>query len=135
MTIPRTDGIPTPGYDEALDKIKVINATLEAKIDTLNTKIDNIIAGTSPAVTTLSGSILQEQQTQADATDGVLTFTANISTIEIYNTDTVNAGTFEANGMIINVPATKVFKASIGGTPGATVTIVGATTYIVSRYV
>jgi len=82
----------------------------------------------------LSGSTLAEQQTQDDAAAGVLTFTANFSTIEIYNTDATNPGTFEVNGITINVPATKVFKGAIGGTPGATVTIAGATTYIVSRY-
>jgi hypothetical protein len=66
---------------------------------------------------------------------GVLTFAANFGTIEIYNTDAANAGTFEVNGITINVPATKTFKAIIGGVAGATVTIAGATTYIVSRYV
>ena len=83
----------------------------------------------------LSGSKLAEQQTEADAVAGVLTFTTgNFGTIEIYNTDAVNAGVFAVNGININVPPAKTFKASVGGVAGATVTITGATTYIVSRY-
>ena len=65
----------------------------------------------------------------------ILTFSANISTVEIYNTDAANAGVFTVNGIDINIPATKVFKATIGGTASAVVTVTGATTYIVSRYV
>jgi len=81
------------------------------------------------------GNKLTEQQTEADDVAGVLTFTANIAYIEIYNTDATNAGIFTINGIDINVPAGKVFKSAIGGTPSANVTITGATTYIVSRYV
>jgi len=88
---------------------------------------------TTPKVQVV-GSTLQEQQTQADAAAGVLTFTANFSTIEIYNTDAINAGTFEVNGITINVPASGYFKSNVGGTPAKTVTIAGATTYTVNQY-
>ena len=93
--------------------------------------------GTIPTklVGSLANETLVEQLTQADAVAGVLTFAENIICIEIYNTDAANAGTFTVNGIVINVPATKSFKAAIGGTVGKTVAITGATTYIVSRYV
>ena len=84
-------------------------------------------------VTQLSGSTLAEQLTQADAAAGVLTFSDNIEYIEIYNTDTTNAGVFTVNGIDIIVPADEVWSGKVGGTPGATVTVTGATTYIVSR--
>lgn len=79
---------------------------------------------------------LVEQKTQADAAVGVVTFSDNIGAIEIYNTDPTNAGVFAINGINLNVPAGKVFNATvIGGTPGKTVTITGSTSYILSRYV
>ena len=86
-------------------------------------------------VAVVKGSSLAEQQTQADATAGVLTFAAPISFVSIYNTDASNAGVFEVNGIDVHVPAgdaTQVF--GVGGTPSATVTVTGATTYIVSRF-
>ena len=86
-------------------------------------------------VGSLPNQTLVEQKTQVNATAGVLTFSANINAIEIYNTDVTNAGVFTVNGVAINVPATKVFNTVIGGTPSAMVTVTGATTYIVSRYV
>jgi len=92
------------------------------------------VGGDNPIPVAQVGSTLQEQQTEADAVAGVLTFAANISTIEIYNTDAVNAGTFEVNGVTIHVPASGYFKSNIGGVPAATVTITGATTYVVNRY-
>ena len=89
--------------------------------------------------TSITGSLpnqtLVEQLTEADVVLGVLTFSANIVCIEIYNTDATNSGTFTVNGIDIVVPATKSFMSPIGGTTSATVSITGATTYIVSRYV
>ena len=81
-----------------------------------------------------AGSTLEEQLTQADAVGGVLTFSDNLSYVEIYNTDTTNAGVFTINGIDINVPADTVWSGKVGGTAGDTVTVATATTYIVSRY-
>lgn len=75
-----------------------------------------------------------EQKTEADAVNGVLTFNADVKTIEIYNTDT-NTGIFNVNGIDITVPAGDVFLAKIGGDPSKEVSISGATKYIVTRYV
>lgn len=76
-----------------------------------------------------------EQLTQANAVGGVLTFSNTIDTIEIYNTDTTNMGIFTINGIDIHVPANSSFEAAIGGTPSANITVSGATSYIVTRYV
>lgn len=88
--------------------------------------------GTFPV--TLVGSALVEQQTEADAQGGTLTFADNISCIEIFNTSTVD-GTFTVNGINILVPAKQGLKTLLSGTPGKTVAIAGATTYVVSSYV
>jgi len=96
---------------------------------TSSPKVNATIVGSLPNQT------LVEQKTQVDAVAGVLTFSANVGAIEIYNTDATNAGTFIVNGVTLNVPATKSFMSVIGGTPSPTVTIAGPTTYIVSRYI
>lgn len=95
-----------------------------------------LVAGTAEiGKVQISGNVLAEQKTQADAVAGVLTFATNISTVEIYNTDATNDGVFSVNGIVISVPAGKVYKSAIGGTPSPQITITGSTTYIVSRYV
>ncbi|MRX54707.1 hypothetical protein GJU41_12055 [Bacillus idriensis] len=87
-----------------------------------------------PQEVKLSGSKVQEQKTNSDASAGTVTFAANISTIEIYNSDATNDGTFNVNGINIKVPKGKSFMAAIGGTPRATVTVTGSTSYILTRY-
>lgn len=82
----------------------------------------------------LLGSYVDEQYTQADAVAGVVTFSKNIITLEIYNTDATNDGVFTVNGINITVPKTQVFKASYAGTPSSTVTVTGSTSYILTRY-
>lgn len=76
-----------------------------------------------------------EQLTQANAVTNILTFSDTIDTIEIYNTDTTNMGIFTINGIAIHVPANSSFEAAIGGTPSTSVTVSGATSYIVTRYI
>jgi hypothetical protein len=98
--------------------------------------IDQTTPGTTnKVVSEITGNTLAEQKTQANAVAGVLTFSANISTIEIYNTDVLNDGVFTVNGIAITVPKGIAYKTTVGGTPGLTVTVTGATSYIVSRYV
>jgi len=91
-------------------------------------------ADTGEVLMQLTGSTLQEEKTQANAVTGVVTFSANISTIEILNTDTVNTGVFTVNGIPITVPPTGIWKDGVGGTPGATVTVAGSTAYILHRF-
>ena len=92
-------------------------------------------------VSTSAGNerIVQETKIQTDASDNVVTFSKNISYIEIINTDTSNNGSFTINGIAIHVPASATYyigswKGIVGGTPGATVTVSGATSYILNRY-
>lgn len=80
------------------------------------------------------GTKLVQQFTEANATNGVLTFTKNIESIGIYNRDTVNDGTFNVNGFNIYVPAGENAEFNVGGTPSNTVTVTGSTQYIVSRF-
>jgi hypothetical protein len=87
-----------------------------------------------PVSVSVAGNSLIEQQTQANAIAGVLTFGGNISTVGIYNTDAVNAGIFIVNEIPISVPAGKEFKALVAGFSSPTVTVTGATSYIVSNY-
>ena len=108
--------------------------TVLARLKALETKLDGIINGTSPAVAALSGSNLQEQKTQADAAAGVLTFDDVIKEIEIYNRGATD-GTFTINGINIIVPAGEVFQAKMGGTPSSVVAIAGSTSYVIGRYV
>jgi len=93
-----------------------------------------LVMDAAGALTPKPGDTLQEVLTEKDATDGVLAFSKTISSISILNTDTSNNGIFTVNGIDIPVPSNLSFKDSVGGTPSNTVTITGATTYIVSRY-
>ncbi|MDT3762959.1 hypothetical protein [Priestia filamentosa] len=83
----------------------------------------------------MAGSNVEQQLTEKDAVSGKLTFSKNLSSIGIYNTDQENAGVFNVNGIDIHVPAGESFEANIGGTPKAIVQVSGAATYIVTRYV
>lgn len=83
----------------------------------------------------ITGNTLLEQKTEVDVVAGVLTFSQPIDVVEIFNTDATNSGMFIVNGVGITMPAGKSFKASVGVTPSKLVTVTGATTYIVSRYV
>lgn len=80
------------------------------------------------------GNDLKEQHTQADAVAGVVTFAKAVRYLEIYNTDATNTGVFAVNGINITVPPNESFKAQIGGTPAASVSVSGSTSYILSRY-
>ena len=94
-----------------------------------------VITSANPLDVRTIGSTFVEQLDNTDAASGVLTFADNIVAIEIFNTDAVNAGTFEVNGISIIIPAAKSFKGIVGGTPGKTVTVADATTYVVTSFV
>jgi hypothetical protein len=84
----------------------------------------------------VTGNILVETQTEADAVGGVLTFAQDIHYIEILNRDAVNDGVFTVNGIDIFVPKASPFSSTgIAGTVGKTVTVTGSTSYVVNQYV
>ena len=81
----------------------------------------------------LTGSILAEQKTNADAVANVITFSANISVIEIYH-ESSTWQTFIVNGLTLKIPAGG-YRTPVGGTPGATVTIPTGLSCIIGRLV
>lgn len=83
----------------------------------------------------LAGTSVEEQLTQENAVSNQLTFTGNLNSVGIYNTDTQNTGVFNINGINIHVPPGDSFEAEIGGSPRKTVSVQGSKTYIVTRYV
>jgi len=79
----------------------------------------------------LTGSILAEQKTQADAVDNVITFTENISAIEIYHAEPTWQ-TFTVNGIALTIPAGG-YRTPIAGTVAKTITIPAGVNCIVGR--
>lgn len=78
---------------------------------------------------------LEEQLTELNVVDDTLTFSKDIYFVEIYNTDEINDGLFNVNGIDIVVPAGKILGVTkIGGTPSPTVVVVNSVSYIVTRY-
>ena len=81
----------------------------------------------------LSGSILAEQKTQADASANIITFTGDINAIEIYHEETTWQE-FVVNGITITVPSGG-YRTPVGGTVANTVTIPANISCIVGRLV
>ena len=125
----KTDNIPSDPSKESgkLTALETLITTLNGKIDTLDAVIDSIkdTDGIKKITDTvdvqLSGSILAEQLTNDDAVANVLTFSENISIIEIFHEETTWQE-FIVNGITLTVPGGG-YRSPIGGTPAATVTI------------
>lgn len=81
----------------------------------------------------VSGSILAEQLDQSDAVTNVLTFSANITAIEIYHEESTWQ-TFTVNGIAFKIPAGG-YRTPVAGTAGATVTIPAGINCLVGRLV
>lgn len=81
----------------------------------------------------LSGSNVAEMQDQSDATEDVLTFAANITSIEIYHSE-ATPQIFTVNGLTLIVAAGG-WRSPIAGTPGKTVGIPTGVNCIVARLV
>ena len=92
--------------------------------DTDKLKVENIMIG----------STLEEQLTNADAVDNVLTFSKNITNIEIYHNE-ANWQEFVVNGITLTIPAGVYYRTAIGGVPGLTVGIPVAINCVVGRLV
>jgi hypothetical protein len=99
----------------------------------LENRIDAITSGDTPATAQLTGSILAEQKTQADADNNVITFTGDITAIEIYHKE-ATWQEFIVNGITITIPAGG-YRTPIGGTVAKTVTIPAGIDCIVGRLV
>lgn len=83
------------------------------------------------AVVQLSGSNLTEQKTQADAVANVITFTGDITAIEIYH-ESATWQTFIVNGITLKIPSGG-YRTPIAGTVAKTVTIPAGINCIVGR--
>jgi hypothetical protein len=86
-----------------------------------NNKIGQVGIDPNNNAIQLSGSILAEQLTNDDAVANVLTFSENISIIEIFHEE-LTWQEFTVNGITLTVPGGG-YRTPIGGTPAATVTI------------
>lgn len=81
----------------------------------------------------LTGNILQEQKTQDDTVDNVITFSENISAIEIFHAEDTWQQ-FVVNGLTLNIPPGG-YRTPIAGATGKTVTIPANIKCIVGRLV
>lgn len=81
----------------------------------------------------LTGSKVEEQKTESDATSNVITFSEPIQSIEIYH-DEATPQTFVVNGLSLKI-ASGGWRSPVGGTPSTQVTIPAGVSCIVSRLV
>lgn len=122
----------------AQTKFRLVQQTRGMELTTvdlspLENRIDAITSGDTPATAQLTGSILAEQKTQADADNNVITFTGDITAIEIYHEE-ATWQEFIVNGITITIPAGG-YRTPIGGTVAKTVTIPAGVDCIVGRLV
>lgn len=131
-TVKITGRVVDVGTSLINNKIVAIDESTDGTTNRVVAKISQV-AGEN--LVQLSGSKIEESLDQSNATAGVLTFTENINSLEILNTDSVNAGTFTVNGISIKIPAGLGWGPQlIGGIAAKIVSVSGATTYIVNRY-
>lgn len=81
----------------------------------------------------VTGSIVAEVLTEADAMADVLTFAANIAALEIYHGE-LTAQEFEVNGITLHV-APGGWRSPVGGVANDEVTIPAGVSCVVSRLV
>ena len=94
---------------------------------------DEKFTAANPASVQLTGSILAEQKTDSDAVANVITFSANISAIEIFHNE-LTWQEFIVNGITITVPPGG-WDRQLGGTPSVDVTVPAGISCIVGRLV
>jgi hypothetical protein len=115
----------------SLDDVAVTSSALPTGAATQTTLVAVLAALGGTITTELLGSTLQEQLTQADAVANVLTFSANITAIEIYHEESTWQ-TFIVNGLTFKIPAGG-YRTPIGGVPGTTATIPAGINCLIGR--
>ena len=122
-------------FDISLDTAAITGEGEDATtLADVTTTVGEVLAALEGALTTkLSGNTVAEQQTQADAESNVLTFSEDITSIEIWH-DEDAPQEFTVNGLTLMI-APGGWRSPIGGTPGDTVTIPANVDCIVSRLV
>lgn len=86
-----------------------------------------------PVVAELSGSKVAEQLTNSEAVANVLTFSANISSVEIWHNE-ATPQVFIVNGLSLSI-ASGGWRSPIAGTPSTEITIPAGVTCSVARLV
>ena len=103
------------------------------KVVNVNGAGAEIFTDAMPGAVKLTGSKVEEQKTESDATSNVITFSEPIQSIEIYH-DEATPQTFVVNGLSLKI-ASGGWRSPVGGTPSAQVTIPAGVSCIVSRLV
>lgn len=137
MAIPRVGGIPAPSYRKkgTIEDFEILEGNHGGIQVLLYDHEGNPLFTTdNPGIVQMMEVVVQEQKTEADAVDGVVTFSAGLTRVGIFNADQTNTGIFNVNGINITVPPNTAFEAVIGGVPSPTVTVTGATSFIITRY-
>lgn len=119
-----------PGYVNVQNELPVGDNVI-GKIIPVDTDGDEKFTSANPAIVQLSGSILAEQKTQADALANTITFTGDINAVEIYHEESTWQ-TFTVNGIALTIPAGG-YRTPIAGTVAKTVTIPTGVNCIVGR--
>ena len=137
MAIPRVGGIPAPSYrvEGTAEDFEILDGKHGGiKVLLYDHEGNPLFTADNPAMVQVAEMAIQEQKTQDDAVGGVVTFAEPVTRVGIFNADTSNTGVFNVNGINISVPPETAFEAVIGGVPSASVTVTGATSYIITRY-
>ena len=87
----------------------------------------------NPGKVKLTGSSIEEQLSNTDAVDNVLTFTKPITAAEIIHEE-VTWQTFIVNGISLKLPK-GIWSRSVGGTPSTEVTIPAGINCAVGRLI
>ena len=107
-------------------------ASVLTKLTELDNKIDAISNADNMNVTQVGNTVV-EQLNETDAVTDVLTFSANIESVEIYHNEATSQD-FIVNGLTLTINP-KNWRSLIGGTPSAEVTIPTGVTCSVKRLV
>lgn len=137
MAIPRVGGIPAPSYrvEGTTEDFEILDGKHGGiKVLLYDHEGNPLFTSENPAMVRIAEMSIQEQKTQDDAVEGVVTFVEPVTRVSIFNTDVSNTGVFNVNGINISVPPETEFKAVVGGVPSASVTVSGSTSYIITRY-
>lgn len=107
--------------------VNVSTAILEDLVDDIKTALTNTLN------ISISGNSVAEMKDQDDAVDNVITFSANINSIEIYHSE-ATPQEFIVNGLTLIIAAGG-WRSSIAGVPAMTVGIPTGINCIVARLV
>ena len=130
---PVTLTVDGDGLLKVVSSVTSVTATDITVHDPVNVANKLVVNADGTIGVSLSGSKLEEQLDQDDAITNVLTFSENITAIEIYHEETIWQS-FMVNGIALKIPAGG-YRTPVGGIAGATVTIPAGVNCLVGRLV